>query len=130
MTFRRRLLTFAAVVLAFAAAVAAAKYVPPLLAPEPAAIATRAEGVWQETDSPEAYKLSFRPSGGASYTVTYERSFSVPFSASLEDDTITIWGENSISAPVWYVTYDQADDTLTVTRPIGGETHILTRLAR
>lgn len=95
-------------------------------------IRTKAVGVWQETDSPEAYRLSIAPDSGRAYgvwyTVTYPRSFKVPFSASLKDDTITIWGENTMSAPVWRVTYDEAGDTLTVTRANGSETHTLKRV--
>jgi hypothetical protein len=96
-------------------------------------IATKAVGVWQETDSPEAYKLSMASDPGQAsgvwYTVTYPRSFKVPFPASLKGDTITIWGENTtMSAPVWRVTYDKAADTLTVTRPNGAEVHTLKRV--
>lgn len=96
-------------------------------------IETKAVGAWQETDSPEAYRLSIAPDPGRDYgvwyTVTYPRSFKVPFPASLKDDTITIWGENTMSAPVWRVTYDEAGDTLTVTRPNGAETHTLERVS-
>jgi hypothetical protein len=112
-------------------ALVAAVLLPPRLA-HGSAIENKAVGVWQETDSPEAYKLSIAPDPGRAYgvwyTVTYPRSFEVPFPASLKDDTITIWGENTMSAPVWRVTYDEAADTLTVTRPNGAETHSLERV--
>ena len=96
-------------------------------------IQAKAVGLWQETDSPEAYRLSIAsdPSqaSGVWYTVTYPRSFKVPFPASLKDDTITIWGENTMSDPVWRVTYDEVADTLTVRRPNGAEAHTLKRVS-
>lgn len=114
-----------------AIALVVAIVLPPRLA-HGSPIETKAAGVWQETDSPEAYKLSIVPdpsqASGVWYTVTYARSFKVPFPASLKDDTITIWGENTMSDPVWRVAYDEASDTLTVTRPNGSETHRLKRL--
>jgi hypothetical protein len=114
-------------VLAFAAAVV----VPPRLAHSPA-IETKAVGVWQETDSRQAYKLSIRLVPGAesrgAYTVTYPRSFKVPFPASLSGDEIHIWGEGEGNT-VWVVTYDEQTDTLAVTRPNGSEAHTLKRIA-
>jgi hypothetical protein len=114
-----------------ALALVAAIVLPPRLA-HGSAIETKVVGVWRETDSPEAHELSIalnpNPASGVWYTITYPRSFKVPFPASLEGDTITIWGENTMSDPVWRVTYDEAADTLTVTRPIGGETHTLKRV--
>jgi YD repeat-containing protein len=113
-------------------ALAAAIVLPPRFA-HGSPIRTKAVGVWQETDSLQAYRLSIVSDPGRAYgvwyAVTYPRSFKVPFPASLEDDTITIWGENTMSAPVWRVTYDEAGDTLTVTRPNGAETHTLKRVS-
>ena|SRR5665648_556356 len=66
-----------------------------------APIETKAIGVWQETDSRQAYKLTVSrdpdATGRVWYTVTYPRSFLVPFPASLDGDQILIWGENAIS---------------------------------
>jgi hypothetical protein len=105
--------------------------VPPRLA-HSSAIQTKAVGVWQETDSPQAYKLTIRldPSatGRVWYTVTYPRSFLVPFPASLDGDHLNIWGENAISDLKWVVTYDKKADRLTVSRPGGSETHTLKRV--
>jgi hypothetical protein len=96
------------------------------------AIKTKAVGVWQETDSRQAYKLAIHTNPGAAadvaYTVTYPRSFKVPFPASLSGDEIRIWGEGEGNT-VWVVTYDEQTDTLTVTRPNGSETHTLKRIA-
>ncbi len=117
-----------------AAVLLAAIIIPPRLQPaEPAgpAIATKALGSWQETDSREAYRLTIardaQAQGGVWYTVTYPRSFKVPFPASLNGGTITIWGENT-SDPVWLVTYDETRDVLQVARPNGSEMHTLSRV--
>jgi hypothetical protein len=113
--------------LAFVAAIV----VPPRLA-HSSAIRTKAIGTWQETDSRQAYKLAIHTNPGAAdgvaYTVTYPRSFKVPFPASLSGDEIHIWGEGEGNT-VWVVTYDEQTDTLTVTRPNGSETHTLKRSA-
>lgn len=116
-------------VVAVLAAVAAI-VVPPRLA-HSSAIEKRAVGVWQETDSPQAYKLAVRTNpdadSGVAYTVTYPRSFKVPFPASLSGDEILIWGEGEGNV-VWTMTYDEKADMLTLTRPHGGETHTLKRI--
>ena len=113
--------------LAFVAAIV----VPPRLA-QGSVIETKAVGVWQETDSQQAYNLTIRPNPRATgrvwYTVTYPRSFLVPFPASLDGDQIKVWGENAISDLVWIVTYNGSADTLTVRRPNGAETHTLRRV--
>ena len=114
------------IVLAFVAVI-----VVPLHPTRGSVIATEAVGVWQETDSPEAYKLVIRPNPGAASdvacTVTYPRSFKVPFPASLSGNEILIWGENKKDV-VWTVAYDEQTDTLTLTRPHGGESHTLKRI--
>jgi len=96
------------------------------------AIETKAVGVWQETDSREAYKLVIHANPGAAegiaYTMTYPRSFKVPFPSSLSGDEIVIWGENTDDI-VWTVVYNEQTDTLTVRRPNGSETHALKRIA-
>ena len=98
-----------------------------------APIETKAIGVWQETHSRQAYKLTVSrdpdATGRVWYTVTYPRSFLVPFPASLDGDQILIWGENAISDIVWVVTYDAKTDTLTLTRPQGSERHTLKRIS-
>jgi hypothetical protein len=105
-----------------------------IVSPRPAhssVIETRAVGIWQETDSRQAYKLSIRldpgAASGVAYTVTYPRSFKVPFPAFLSGDEILIWGEN-MDDIVWTVAYSEQTDTLTVTRPNGSETHTLKRV--
>lgn len=116
----------AAIVLAVLAAV----LVPPLFERTPA-IETAVVGAWRETDSPQACRLTVsrdpRTTEGVWYTVTYPRSFKVPFPASLDGKRVAIWGENTWSAPVWYLTYDAGSDTLTATRPGGGERHTFRR---
>ena len=107
---------------------AAVVIVPPLLRPADPAIAGKAVGTWRETDTSEAFKLRIWPDARATlYHFTYPRSFKVPFMGQLEDDHINIWGENA-SDVVWVVTYDERRDMLTLTRPIGGETHTFRRL--
>jgi hypothetical protein len=110
-------------------AIVAANVVPRL--PHDSPIGTKAVGLWQEIDSPQAYKLAIRTNPGAAsgvaYTVTYPRSFKVPFPASLSGDEILIWGDGEGSV-VWTATYDEETDTLTLTRPHGGETHTLKRI--
>jgi hypothetical protein len=127
----RRILLIALAIVAATAIVAA--IVVPQRQAHAATIATRAVGVWRETDSPQGYRLTIRRDHRATdrvwYTVTYPRSFKVPFSASLDGSRIVIWGENAISDPVWDVTYDAKLDTLTVTRPISGEHFTLRRLS-
>ena len=95
-------------------------------------IGTKAVGVWQETDSPQAYKLAIHTdpgvAEGVAYTVTYPRSFKVPFPASLSGDEILVWGDGEANV-VCTVTYDEKTDTLTLTRPHGGETHTLKRIS-
>jgi hypothetical protein len=112
-------------------ALVAALVVPPRLM-HSSAIEERAVGVWQETDSSQAYKLVIQANPGAAegvaYTVTYPRSFKVPFPASLSGDEILIWGDGEGNV-VWSVTYDEKTDTLTLRRPHGGETHTLKRIA-
>jgi hypothetical protein len=115
-----------------ALAIVVAIVVPPRLA-HASAIETKAIGVWQETDSPQAYKLVIRPDSGAAsgvaYTVTYPRSFKVPFYAGLDGDEIHIWGENTGDV-VWVVTYDEKNDTLTLARPGDwSEQHTLKRIS-
>lgn len=109
-------------------AVVAAIAVPRLTHDSP--IGTKAVGVWQETDSRQAHKLEIRRSpgsqDGADYTVTYPRSFKGPFPASLSGDEILIWGDGA--NVVWAASYDEKRDTLTLTRPNGGETHTLKRV--
>lgn len=111
-------------------ALVAAIVVPPRLV-HGSTIATKAIGVWRETDSPQAYKLVIRRDPGAAtgvvYTVTYPRSFKVPFPASLSGDEILIWGEGE-GDEVWAASYDEKTDTLTLTRPNGSETHTLKRV--
>jgi hypothetical protein len=97
------------------------------------AIETKAIGVWQETDSPQAYRLEIcRDPGnpkGVTYAVTYPRSFKVPFSAYLSGSEIHIWGENTGDV-VWVVTYDEKSDTLTLARPgEWSEQHTLKRIS-
>ncbi|MCX6363180.1 MAG: hypothetical protein NTW58_03225 [Actinobacteria bacterium] len=112
-------------------ALVAAIVVPPRLM-HSSAIEARAVGVWQETDSSQAFKLAIHTNPGAAegvaYTVTYPRSFKVPFPASLSGDQILIWGENTDDI-MWTVAYNEKTDTLTVTRPNGSETHTLKRIA-
>jgi hypothetical protein len=111
-----------------ALAIVAAIVVPRLL--HDSLIGTKAVGVWQETDSSQAYKLAIRTNPGAAsiyaYTVTYPRSLKVRFPASLSGDEIHIWGEGEGNV-LWIVTYDEKTDTLTLTEPHGGETHTLKR---
>ncbi len=99
----RRILLIGAADVVAAAAIAVV-VVPPRLA-QPAAIETKAIGSWRETGSPQAYKLTIRrdlaATGRIWYTVTYPRSFKVPFSASLDGGKIVIWGEKAMSDPVW-----------------------------
>jgi len=119
-----RLVGIAVLVLAVMAAIAA----PRLLRDSP--IATKAIGAWQETDSRQAFKLEIRPTlrsqDGIDYTVTYPRSFKVPFPAALSGDRILILEDGGSVA--WAVTYDEKSDTLTVSRPNGGETHVMKRV--
>ena len=114
-----------------ALAIVAALVVPPRLA-HASAIETKAIGVWQETDSRQAYRLEIRRDpgnpNGVHYTVTYPRSFLVPFSAYLSGDQILIWGENTGDV-VWAATYDEKADTLTLARPHLSETHTLKRIS-
>ena len=125
---RRRLLVGIPLVLVFAFVAA---IVVPLRLARSSAIETKAVGLWQETDSKRAYRLSIRLDPGAesrgAYTVTYPRSFKVPFQAFLSGDEILIWGENTDDI-VWKVAYDENADTLTVSRPRGSETHTLKRV--
>lgn len=125
----KRTLLVAVPVVAILAAVAAI-VVPPRLT-HSSAIETKAVGVWQETDSSQAYKLVIHTNPGApedvAYTVTYPRSFKVPFPASLSGDEILIWGDGEGNV-VWSMTYDEQTDTLTLTRPHGGESHTLKRV--
>ena len=96
------------------------------------AIETKAVGVWQETDSREAYKLVIHANPGAAegiaYTMTYPRPFKLPFPASLSGNEILIWGENTDDI-VWTVVYNEQTDTLAVRPPNGSETHTLKRIA-
>jgi len=96
------------------------------------AIETKAVGVWQETDSREAYKLVIHANPGAAegiaYTMTYPRPFKWPFPASLSGNEILIWGENTDDI-VWTVVYNEQTDTLAVRPPNGSETHALKRIA-
>jgi hypothetical protein len=112
-------------------AIATAIVVPPRLMHR-SAVEKRAVGVWQEADSSQAYELAIRTNpgaaGGVAYTVTYPRSFKVPFPASLSGDEILIWGDGEGNV-VWTATYDEVTDTLTLTAPQGGETHTLKRTA-
>lgn len=106
---------------------AAVVIVPPVLRSTNPAIAAKAVGTWRETDTPEAFKLRIWPDARATlYHFTYPRSFKVPFMGGLEDGHINIWGENA-SHVVWVVTYDERRDMLTLTRPVGGETHTFQR---
>ena len=101
---------------------------PPLLRPADPAIAGKAVGTWRETDTPEAFKLRIWPDARATlYHFTYLRSSKAAFMGGLEDDHINIWGENA-SDVMWVVTYDERRDMLTLTRPVGGETHTFRRL--
>lgn len=60
--------------------------------------------------------------------MSYPRSFEVAFSAHLSGDEILIWGKNTGNI-VWVVTYDEKNDTLSLARPLGSETHRLKRLS-
>ncbi len=101
--------------------------------PGAAAIAAKAVGIWRETDTAQGYRLTIRrdprATGRVWYTVTYPRSFKVPFPASLDGQRIKIWGENAISDVVWIVSYEEDTDTLTVKRPNGAEAHTFKRLS-
>lgn len=112
-----------------ALAVVVAIVLPPRLA-HGSAIETKAVGVWQETDSTQAYELAICPdpgsADGVAYTVTYPRSFKVPFPASLSGDEILIMADGGNVA--WVVTYDDKADTLILARPSGSETHTLKRV--
>jgi hypothetical protein len=114
-----------------AIAIVAAIVLPPRLT-RASAIETKAIGLWQETDSRQAYRLEIRrglgDQYGNDYTVTYPRSFKVPFPAALDGDEIHIWGENTKDV-VWVVTYDEQNDTLTLTRPHRSDTHALKRVS-
>ena len=67
---------------------------------------------WRELDSPEHYVLALSPSDRGGYTVTYPRSFKVPFHGELNDDVLEIYGENA-SDVVCALTYDGDADQLT-----------------
>jgi hypothetical protein len=105
--------------------------VPPLLN-HSTTIETRAVGMWQETGPAPDYTLTIRRTAdapyGAEYSVTYPRSFKVPFPAALAGDEIHIWGEDDQDV-VWVVNYKARTDTLLVTRPGGGELHGLRRVS-
>lgn len=109
-------------------AVVAAIVVPRLL--RDSMVGTKAVGVWQETDSRQAFKLDIRPlprsQDGIDYTVIYPRSFKVTVPASHSGDRILIHGEGA--NVVWIATYNEKTDTLTLTRPDGSETHTLKRI--
>jgi hypothetical protein len=110
---------------------AAIVVVPPMFRHEPG-IETRAVGVWQETGSAPRYRLTIlrTPAGayGHDYSVSYPRSFKVPFPAALVGDEIHIWGENTKDV-VWVVNYNERTDTLILTRPGGGGLHGLRRVS-
>ena len=69
-------------------------------------------GSWRETDSPEHYVLTLSPHQKGGYTVTYPRSFKVPFYGELKGDRLEIYGENAWDV-VWKLTYDRESDRLT-----------------
>ena len=66
--------------------------VPPRLTHSPTE--TKAVGTWQETDTSKAYWPTIRPdpqaTDGVWYSVTYPRSFKVPFPANLAGDEILL----------------------------------------
>jgi hypothetical protein len=122
---------FIAVPVLIVAVLAAVVIVPPLLK-HSVAIETRAVGVWQETGSPPAYRLTIEQApGGASgvgYSVTYTRTSKVAFPAVLAGDEIHVWGENNQDV-VWAIDYNARTDTLLVTRPGGRGLHGLRRVS-
>jgi hypothetical protein len=126
-----RKVLFIAVPVLIVAVLAAVVVVPPMFRHEPG-IETRAVGVWQETGPSPRYRLTIlRTPGapnGAEFSVTYPRSFKVPFPAALVDDEIHIWGENTQNV-VWVVNYNERTDTLLLTRPGGGDLHGLRRVS-
>ena len=69
-------------------------------------------GSWRELDSPQHDVLTLSPSGQRGYTVTYPRSFKVPFYGELKGDVLEIYGENAWDV-VWTLTYDEDTDELT-----------------
>jgi len=69
-------------------------------------------GSWRETDSPQHYVLTLSPHQEGGYTVTYPRSFKVPFYGELKGDQLEIYGENAWDV-VWKLTYDEEADQLT-----------------
>jgi len=113
------------------AVLAAVVIVPPLLT-HGVAIETRAVGVWQESGSPPAYRLTIERvpggAGGVGYSVTYTRTSKVPFPAVLAGDEIHVWGENNRDV-VWVIDYNARTDTLLVTRPGGRDLHGLRRVS-
>jgi hypothetical protein len=62
-------------------------------------------GSWRELDSPQRYVLTLSPSDRGGYSVTYPRSFKVPFHGELKDDVLEIYGENAWDV-VWSLTCD------------------------
>ena len=113
-------------------ALLAAVIIVPSLLSQHVAIETRAVGVWQETGSPPAYRLTIeRAPGGASgagYSVTYTRASKAAFPAVLAGDEIHVWGENTKDV-VWVIDYNARTDTLLVTRPGGRDLHGLRRVS-
>ena len=126
-----RKVLFIALPVLIVAALAAVVVVPPMFRHEPG-IETRAVGVWQETGPAPRYRLTIlrTPNGeyGHDFSVSYPRSFKVPFPAALVGDEIHVWGENTKDI-VWVINYNERTDTLILTRPGGGDLHGLRRVS-
>ena len=69
-------------------------------------------GSWREIDAPQHHVLTLSPHQEGGYTVTYPRSFKVPFYGELKDDRLEIYGENAWDL-VWTLSYDADKDQLT-----------------
>jgi hypothetical protein len=124
----RRAVVILIVVLAVAGAALVALAVVP--GPSLTAIETKAVGDWSETGSPKAYRLYIgqrdRDRYGAEYAVACSRLFRGWLPADREGDELHIWGENTKDV-MWIVTYEEARDTITLTRPQTGQSHTFRR---
>lgn len=81
------------------------------------AIASKAVGTWREVSVSHPQTMTVKKTAVDRYAVRYPAvRGAAPWIATLQDDHLTVWGENAISDPRYEITYDQAHDQLVVIR--------------
>ena len=104
---------------ALAVAVIAAIVVLPGLS-QTAPIEERALGTWRETGVKHPIEMVITPgTHGGDYYVLYRRYKLFAEWANLRGQEIHVWGENSMSPPMYMLTYDAGSDKLTATGNLG-----------